>query len=184
MGRGWKRILQDVPALRTDGQGPHGGPQGEPLQHQDQAPVPAEPVQRHLHLGRARPQRAPARLDQRHQVGRPPRRLRRLHDQGQGPRAVAEGTVAEEGDREEDRGKRAGSCGELRFSAKPGRFESFERPGRKTRLFRLGRVQGRKSPQPVMAGPSRGAAGPEAKNAKTTPCTVSKYLRSHHFCRA
>ena len=39
MGRGWKRILQDVPALRTDGQGPHGGPQGEPLQHQDQAPV-------------------------------------------------------------------------------------------------------------------------------------------------
>src|SRR3954468_14988880 len=29
----------DVTALRTDGQGPAGGSQGEPLEHQDQAPV-------------------------------------------------------------------------------------------------------------------------------------------------
>ena len=35
--------MQDVPALRTDGQGPPDGPQGEPLEHQDQAALPAEP---------------------------------------------------------------------------------------------------------------------------------------------
>ena len=34
-----------------------------------------------------------------------------------GRRAVAEGAAAEEGDREEDRRRRAGSEGELRFSA-------------------------------------------------------------------
>src|SRR5258708_37633173 len=62
--RGWKRISRDVAALRTDGQGPPGGPQGQPLQYQDQAPVPAEPVQRHLHFRRARPQRALKGVDQ------------------------------------------------------------------------------------------------------------------------
>jgi hypothetical protein len=58
-------------------------------------------VQRHLHLGRARPQRAPAGLDQRHQERRPPRRPRRLPDQGQGDRAFAARAGPEEGDREE-----------------------------------------------------------------------------------
>jgi hypothetical protein len=57
---GDERGFRDVAALRTDGQGPAGGPQGEPLQYQDQAPVPAEPVQRHLHFRRAGPERAVA----------------------------------------------------------------------------------------------------------------------------
>src|ERR1700731_1798649 len=116
--RGWQRIFENVTALRTDSQGPPGGPQGEPLQYQDQAPVPAEPVQRHLHFRRARPQRAPARLDQRDQERRPPRRSRCLPDQGQGRRAVAPRARIEARDREE--GAEGGICeegeGELSFS--------------------------------------------------------------------
>ena len=75
---GMEEDFRDVPALRTDGQGPADGPQGEPLEHQDQAALPAEPGQRHLHLGRARPQRAPARLDQRAQERRPQWRPRHV----------------------------------------------------------------------------------------------------------
>jgi hypothetical protein len=112
--RGWKRISQDVAALRTDGQGPASRPQGEPLQYQDQAPVPAEPVQRHLHFRRARPQRAPARLDQRDQERRPPRRLRCVFAQGQGRRLVAESAGAEARDREEDGGGGGGEAGGVR----------------------------------------------------------------------
>src|ERR1700676_5825325 len=70
---GMAEDFEDVAALRTDGQEPAGWPQGQPLQHQDQAPVPAEPVQRHLYFGFARPQRAPARLHQRDQERRSPR---------------------------------------------------------------------------------------------------------------
>src|SRR6202022_3037361 len=112
--RGWQRIFDDVAALRTDSQGPPGGPQGEPLQYQDQAPVPAEPVQRHLHFGRARPERAVKGFDQRDQIRRSPRRLRRVYDQGQGDRTVAPGAGPEARDREEDRGGCAGGEGELR----------------------------------------------------------------------
>jgi len=50
-GRGF---LCDVSEVRTDGQGPAGGHKVSPLQHQDQAALPAEPVQRDLHLGRTR----------------------------------------------------------------------------------------------------------------------------------
>jgi hypothetical protein len=92
-------------------------------------------VQRHLHLGRARPQRAPAGFDQRHQKRRPPRRPRCLPDQGQGGRAFAARAGAEEGDREED--AEGGVCEEgglrrVRFKLA---VESFGWPGRKTRLF-------------------------------------------------
>src|SRR6478609_963732 len=114
--RGWKRIFSDVTPLRTDRQGPAGGSQGEPLEHQDQAPLPAEPGQRHLHLGRARPQRAPARLDQCAEERRPQWRPRHLPDQGESRRAVAPRAGIEARDPEEGRQARAGEEGELRFS--------------------------------------------------------------------
>ena len=39
-----KEDFNDVAALRTDSQGSPGRPQGQPLQYQDQAAVPAEPL--------------------------------------------------------------------------------------------------------------------------------------------
>ena len=107
--------FSNVPALRTDGQGPPGGPQGEPLEHQDQAALPAEPGQRHLHLGRARPQRAPARLDQRAQERRPQWRPRYVFAQGQGRRALPPRPRSEARDREE--GRQAGVREEGELSA-------------------------------------------------------------------
>src|SRR5205807_6861601 len=100
---GMTEDLANVSALRTDGQGPASGSQGEPLEHQDQAALPAEPVQRHLHLGRARPQRAPARLDQRDQERRPQWRPRRLPAEREGPQPLAPRAGAEARDREEGR---------------------------------------------------------------------------------
>ena len=70
-------------------------------------------VQRHLHLGRARPQRAPARLDQRDQERRPQWRPRCVPAQGQGRRAVAPRAGSEARDREEGRQAGAGREGEL-----------------------------------------------------------------------
>lgn len=125
-GRGF---LTNVPALRTDGQGPPGGPQGEPLEHQDQAALPAEPHQRHLHLGRARPQRAPARLDQRAQERRPQWRPRCLPVEGQGRRPLPPRTRSEARDREEGRQARLCEEGELRF--KLHRRIEFEAAGSK-----------------------------------------------------
>src|SRR6478735_3250702 len=138
MGRGWKRILQDVPALRTDGQGPAGGPQGEPLEHQDQAPVLAEPVQRHLHLGRARPQRAPARLDPCAEERRPQWRPRCLPAQAESRPALAPRAGIEARDREEEGGRGAGSEGGLRF-----RRGFRSRAGAETSVLRVwnGRVE-------------------------------------------
>src|ERR1700716_516693 len=115
----------DVAALRTDGQGPAGGPQGEPLQYQDQAPVPAEPVQRHFHLRRAGTERAVAGFDQRDQVRRSPRRLRRIPDQSQGSRAVAPRARVEAPDREEDRSGSTRGEGELRLSANGSMLKSL-----------------------------------------------------------
>jgi len=103
----------NVPALRTDGQGPPGGPQGEPLEHQDQAALPAQPGQRHLHLGRARPQRAPARLDQCGQERRPQWRPRQVPAEGQGRRALPPRAGSEARDREEGRQARIRQEGEL-----------------------------------------------------------------------
>ncbi len=45
-------------ALRSDRQETAGRPQSEPLEHQDQAPVHAEPAQRDADFRLARPQRA------------------------------------------------------------------------------------------------------------------------------
>ena len=84
---GMEEDFCNVPALRTDGQGPPDGSQGEPLEHQDQAALPAEPGQRHLHLGRARPQRAPARLDQCAEERRPQWRPRQVPAEGPRHRA-------------------------------------------------------------------------------------------------
>src|SRR6266702_2907962 len=119
----------NVPALRTDGQGPPSGPQGEPLEHQDQAALPAEPGQRHLHLGRPRPQRAPARLDQCAEERRPQWRPRRVFDQGQGRRALPPRAGSQARDREE--GWQAGirQEGELSFSYIGG--SEFEAAGSK-----------------------------------------------------
>src|ERR1700682_5803723 len=132
-GRGWQRIYQNVAALRTDGQGPDGGPQGEPLQYQDQAPVPTEPVQRHLHLRRAGTERAVAGFDQRDQVRRSPRRLRCIPDQGQGSRVVAPRARTEAPDREEDRSGSTRGKGELTFAKPVERLRVLngrvERPG-------------------------------------------------------
>jgi len=114
---GMEEDFFDVSALRTDGQGPAGGSQGEPLEHQDQAPVPAEPVQRHLHLGRARPQRAPARLDQCAEKRRPQWRPRRLPAEGPRRRPLPARAGPEAGDREEGEHGGAGEAGELSFRA-------------------------------------------------------------------
>src|SRR3984893_4262130 len=136
--RGWQRIFENVAALRTDSQGPPGGPQGEPLQYQDQAPVPAEPVQRHLHFRRARPQRAPAGFDQRDQERRPQWRPRRLPAQGPRRSPLPPRARPEARDREEARCGSAGGEAELRDFALSGvGAESFGWPGRKTRLFLL-----------------------------------------------
>src|SRR5882757_8857961 len=122
---GDERGFRDVAALRTDGQGPAGGSQGEPLQYQDQAPVPAEPVQRHLHFRRAGTERAVAGFDQRDQVRRSPRRLRRIPDQSQGSRAVAPSARVEAPDREEDRSGSTRGEGELRLSANGSMLKSL-----------------------------------------------------------
>src|ERR1700687_625253 len=107
--------FENVAALRTDGQGPPGRPQGQPLQHQDQAPVPAEPVQRHLHFRRARTQRAPKGVDQRAQERRSPLRSRCVFAQGESDRTVAPRAGVEAGDREEDVGGGAGEEGGLKL---------------------------------------------------------------------
>ena len=73
-----------VPTLRIDRQRPDGRPHGEPFQHQDQAPVSAEPVQRHDAVRHARPLGAAESLGQRNPLGRSPRRPRCFPDQGQG----------------------------------------------------------------------------------------------------
>ena len=125
---GMEEDFENVPALRTDGQGPPDGPQGEPLEHQDQAALPAEPRQRHLHLGRARPQRAPARLDQRAEERRPQWRPRQVPAEGEGRRVVAARTGFEARDREEGRQARVREEGELRFLGKHRRIE-FEAAG-------------------------------------------------------
>src|SRR5712671_1553424 len=91
---GDERGFRDVAALRTDGQGPAGGPQGKPLQYQDQAQVPAEPVQRHLHFRYAGAKRAVAGFDQCYQNSRSSRRLRCVYDQGQGGGTFAPGARA------------------------------------------------------------------------------------------
>ena len=67
-----------------------GRPQSEPLQHQDQAAVHAEPAQRDADLRRARPLGAGAHLGQCAQDGRSSRRARCLPAQGQGRRAGPE----------------------------------------------------------------------------------------------
>src|SRR5882672_517105 len=115
---GDERGFRDVAALRTDGQGPAGGPQGKPLQYQDQAPVPAEPVQRHLHFRCAGTERAVAGFDQCDQISRSSRRLRCVHDQGQGGGTLAPGARAEAPDREEDGSGSTGGEGGLKSSSK------------------------------------------------------------------
>src|SRR6266550_1421481 len=128
---GDERGFRDVAALRTDGQGPAGGSQGEPLEYQDQAPVPAEPVQRHLHFRRAGAECAVAGFDQRDQVSRPSRRFRCVPLESQGGRTVPEGAGAEAPDRKED----GGSEGQLARSPNGFVPESFARPGRTIRPF-------------------------------------------------
>src|ERR1700676_2040362 len=116
---GMAEDFEEVAALRTDGQEPASGPQGQPFQHQDQAPVPAEPVQRHLHFRRAWPQRALKGVDQRDQERRPPRRPRCVFAEGKSGRAVAARAGAEAGDREEDGQGRAREEGGVEvFSAR------------------------------------------------------------------
>ena len=51
----FSRISTMSRRCESDRQGPAGGPQGQPLEHQDQAALPAEPAQRHADLGCARP---------------------------------------------------------------------------------------------------------------------------------
>ena len=70
------------------GKGRAGRAQGEPLQPQDQAAVPAQPAQRHHDVGRARPLGPVARVGQRLQDRRSPRRARRLPAEGEGRRTV------------------------------------------------------------------------------------------------
>src|SRR5947209_1221101 len=110
------RISDHVAALRTDRQGPPDRPHGEPLEHQDQAQVPAQPLQRHLHLRHPRPQRPPPRLHQRDQERGSPRRAGRVPAEGEGDRAVAKGAGAEARDREEEGGGRGGEEGGVRLA--------------------------------------------------------------------
>jgi hypothetical protein len=110
---GMEEDFRYVAALRTDGQGPPDRPQGQPLQHQDQAALPAEPVQRDLHLGHAGAQRSAARLHQRDQERRPQWRPRCVPDQGQGRQPLAARAGTEARDREEDGGGCTSEAGEL-----------------------------------------------------------------------
>src|SRR6185312_14802976 len=95
------RIEDHVAALRTDRQRAFGRPQGQPLEHQDQAPVHAEPVQRDADVRHARPLSSRAGVGERAEVGRSPWRPRRLPAQGEGYRARAAHARAQACDREE-----------------------------------------------------------------------------------
>src|SRR5579872_2080611 len=125
-------FIDDVAALRTDGQEPAGGPQGEPFQYQDQTALHAEPVQRDLHFRCARPQYTPARLDQRDQERRSQWRAGCVPPEGEGLESFAARARAEASDREEAAEGSACQEGELKLSRS---LRNLKRPGRKIRLF-------------------------------------------------
>src|SRR5579872_5362278 len=121
-------FIDDVAALRTDGQEPAGGPQGEPFQYQDQTALHAEPVQRDLHFRCARPQYTPAGLDQRDQERRSQWRARCVPSEGEGLESFAARARAEASDREEAAEGSACQEGELKLSSE---FAEFEAAGSK-----------------------------------------------------
>src|ERR1700752_370253 len=119
-----ENFIDDVTALRTDGQERAGGPQGEPLQYQDQTALHAEPVQRDLHFRSARPQYTPARLHQRDQERRSQWRTRCVPAESEGLKSFTARTRAEASDREETAEGSACQEGELRLSAELVEFET------------------------------------------------------------
>src|SRR5262249_59573826 len=81
-----------------------GRAQGQPLQHQDQAALPAQSAQRHHDLGRARPLGQAARVGERAQDGRSSRRSRCIPIEGEGQRPLRESARVEAADQKEKSG--------------------------------------------------------------------------------